>query len=626
MTPLFSAELLDALPDAIVWMQPVADANGRIVDFEVGYANQLANEITNHPSGNLSGLCILRDGIPSMKGATANFQHFLAVFESGEPKEFSFLAHHSGRRLETLRKPHGGGVLSTTRDRTAHHEAVRRMEQQKALLDNVLQHSSNGISVGEAVRDSEGKIIDFRTIIANEAACRFTGIPQEFYLSKTGGELDPNFTTSPYFLQCVQCMETGEPFITQYYLQPANCWLEVSVSKMNDEHQIFVFTDVTTTKEAQLATERSAAQLQAIIDRTQSGIFTAAPVFNDEGKVSDFRFVLANRALSAYINQNPEQLTGRLGSESFTGYKTNGLFDLFCDTYLNGRVNRFDFHYNADGIDAWIDMMCTRYENEILVTFTDYTPVKLLQLRLQKTVDELKHSNQSLEAFAYTASHDLQEPLRKIHTFADKLRLELSDHLTSTQRMMFSRMENAALRMRQLIDDLLSYSQVSRARSEFKAVALNKTLEAVLHDLETRIQETGATINITNLPAIKGDERQLRQLFQNLLGNALKYRKPDVQPLIDVRCSLVKENEKSESALEEADVYMIEVSDNGIGFAPEHAESIFEIFHRLHGRAEYEGTGIGLAIVQRVVQNHHGKIRAEGKPGEGAVFRVYLPA
>jgi signal transduction histidine kinase len=428
---------------------------------------------------------------------------------------------------------------------------------------------------------------------------------------------------------CIKTLETGKPFITQYLLEATGKWLEVSVSKMDEDHLIHIFTDVSSIKQAQLIVERSATQLQTIITRTQSGIFTLAPVKDEGGQLTDFRFVVVNRALAAYVNQEPEALTGKLCSEWFRGYKTNGLFELFSDTYFTGKSNRFDFHYNADGIDAWIDMLCTPFDGELLVTFTDYTPVKKLQLQVERTVEELKQSNQSLEEFAYAASHDLQEPLRKIHTFSDRLRHELSAQLNSVQQMLFERIESAAQRMRTLIDDLLAYAQVSRRFGDFKTMHLNSVIEAALQDLETSINETGAVITADNLATIRGDERQLRQMFQNLIGNAIKYRKPDVAPRITITCSIVEGNNTENlefSGEHNREFYEIKVADNGIGFEQQYAESIFEVFHRLHGRSEYEGTGIGLAIVQRVVQNHGGYITAEGTPGIGATFRVMLPA
>jgi light-regulated signal transduction histidine kinase (bacteriophytochrome) len=351
-------------------------------------------------------------------------------------------------------------------------------------------------------------------------------------------------------------------------------------------------------------------------------------VKDEHGTITDFRFVIANKALAAYLKQEPEALIGELGSAWFTGYKTNGLFELFCDTYVNDKPNRFDFHYEDDGIDAWIDLLCTRFGDEILVTFTDYTPVKLLQLQLEASVEELRRSNQSLEEFAYAASHDLQEPLRKIHMFSERLHNDLGQHVNDYQRELFERMEAAVLRMRTLIDDLLTYSQFAVQPGIFQPVDLNEVVRGVLQDLEATITESRAAIHLNNFCPVKGDKRQLRQLFHNLIGNSLKYCKMDEAPAVRINCNIITPADALPSSLPQSrdgNYCLVEIIDNGIGFEQQYAEKIFQVFQRLHGRSEYPGTGVGLAIVKKVVTNHNGYISAEAEPEKGATFRVLLP-
>jgi hypothetical protein len=236
---------------------------------------------------------------------------------------------------------------------------------------------------------------------------------------------------------------------------------------------------------------------------------------------------------------------------------------------------------------------------------------------LQKINKELQRSNQNLEEFAHAASHDLKEPVRKIQFFTHQLRDQLSTLINETQARSFSRIENATERMGNLIDDLLLYSHVSQRPHESEAVDLNDKVQRVLEDLELDIEEKGALIKVDKLPVVKGYRRQLQQLFQNLVSNALKYTRKDVIPHIDIIASEVTENERR--------YHLIAVKDNGIGFEPEYAEKIFQMFTRLHGKAEYSGTGVGLSIVKKVVENHNGMIRVESVVGEGSVFKIYLP-
>lgn len=236
---------------------------------------------------------------------------------------------------------------------------------------------------------------------------------------------------------------------------------------------------------------------------------------------------------------------------------------------------------------------------------------------MQTINKELQRSNQSLEEFAHAASHDLKEPVRKIHYFTNLLKSQLSRHLNEGQLRSFNRIENATHRMGNLIDDLLLYSHVSQRPQETEPVDLSHNVQNVLEDLELNIEEKKAVIQVEDLPIVKGYRRQLQQLFQNLLSNALKYSKQDVAPHIYITANQVKENGK--------DYHLISMKDNGIGFESEYYDRIFQMFTRLHGKSEYSGTGVGLSIVKKVVENHEGFIDVESKVGEGSVFKVYLP-
>ena len=272
--------------------------------------------------------------------------------------------------------------------------------------------------------------------------------------------------------------------------------------------------------------------------------------------------------------------------------------------------------------------MITRVGDEILGTFTDITQIKTLQLQLEQNIADLKRSNAYLGEFAHAASHDLKEPIRKIHTFAERLRSSLHDRMTDMEAGLFERMQMAARRMNMLVEDLLTYSQVSETPLQMEAVDLNEKLQSVLLDLEVQIEEKRAMIQVEHLPVVKGYRRQLQQLFQNLVGNALKYSKKDTPPHIVIKAQTIMGGDLQLSlpALQaDKGYYLIEVQDNGIGFEQEYADRIFSMFQRLHGRSEYEGTGIGLSIARKVVDNHGGHIWAQAKPGAGATFRFLLP-
>lgn len=248
-----------------------------------------------------------------------------------------------------------------------------------------------------------------------------------------------------------------------------------------------------------------------------------------------------------------------------------------------------------------------------VVIARDIRARKRAEEELKAALTRLEHSNRELEDFAYVASHDLQEPLRKIQAFGDLLRSKHAGALPEQARDYIERMQSAAKRMQVLINDLLSFSRVTTKAQPFVRVDLGQVASEVVRDLEVRVHESGGKIDAGALPVIEADPVQMRQLLQNLAGNALKFHRPGVPPLVEIRGEIGDGRCR------------IIVRDNGIGFEEKYADRIFTMFERLHARAKYEGTGIGLAICRKIAERHGGEIRAYGKPGEGATFIVTLP-
>lgn len=506
-------------------------------------------------------------------------------------------------------------------------ERTAELEQQKVLLDNIMKYSPAGITVTEFITGENGEAAAGKIIMANSISATQTGILTE-QLLKQASKDNSEIANDTFLQKALYTLKTGEPFKTQYYLEAEKMWLEVSVAKMDEKYLITIFSDITKQKKAQIEIEEAAQRIIAVFNTSQSGMFTFAPVKDEHGEITDFRFVITNPAFASYVQQKPETLNGNLGSTWFPGYLHNGVFDMYKKTYLTGESQRIDIRYNADQHDIYLDLKSAKIGNEIFVTFTDYTLLKKAQLQLEKYVEDLKFSNTNLEEFAYAASHDLKEPIRKIHIFSARLKERLKEKLEKEDKWFFERMENAATRMSTLIDDLLEYSQVSNGNNFAEDVDLTKKISQVLEDLELEIEEKNAVVTTDLLPVIKGQDRQWQQLFQNLISNALKFSKPDITPDIRICCRTISGGETSLNLSEEAknkQYYLIEITDNGIGFEQRNAEKIFKMFQRLHGRAEYAGTGIGLSIVRKIVQNHDGYIWAVSTPDEGATFKILLP-
>ena len=239
---------------------------------------------------------------------------------------------------------------------------------------------------------------------------------------------------------------------------------------------------------------------------------------------------------------------------------------------------------------------------------------------------ELERSNQELQDFAYVASHDLQEPLRKIQAFGDRLQQRYSDALDERGLDYLRRMQSAATRMRTQIEDLLAFSRVTTAAQPFRWVDMGEIVAGVLADLEIRIEETAAVVETGPLPTIMADPAQMRQLMLNLLSNALKFHRPDTPPRVQVSGRYTQDDSQTAGDRPASrQMAQIVVQDNGIGFDEKYRERIFNLYERLHSRQEYAGTGMGLAICRKIVLRHNGRIQAKSRPGEGAVFIVTLP-
>ncbi len=406
-------------------------------------------------------------------------------------------------------------------------------------------------------------------------------------------------------------------------------WRPINKPVMGSDGEIaFIINTVEdVTSEVQLVEVAQANQyLQAIINLFKEPMQVLQPVFVN-GEIRDFRFTLTNQAYASYANMTPQQLKGKRVSEIFPGYLQTESFTNPVETYLTGQPLTFEIHYNKDGLDLYNVMSTAKLDEEVVVHFTDFTHLRQLQGQLESKIEALNRSNDSLQQFAYVASHDLQEPLRKVQQFGDLLLTQYADQLGEGTDYL-ARMQVAAARMSTLIRDLLSFSRLSTQPDNTVFISLTDVVETVLNDLDLVISETGAQVSVAPLPTVQGDASQFGQLFQNLLSNALKFRRVGTAPVIRVIAQRIAATNLPEGVnpTQAAGAYQrIDVMDNGIGFDQKYAERIFQVFQRLHGKSDYAGTGVGLAICEKVAANHGGTITASSQPGQGSTFSVYLP-
>ncbi|HZV05107.1 MAG TPA: ATP-binding protein [Gemmataceae bacterium] len=296
-----------------------------------------------------------------------------------------------------------------------------------------------------------------------------------------------------------------------------------------------------------------------------------------------------------------------------------------------GRFEDEGWRVRKDGRRFWAYVVITSWKDAagnlkgFLKITRDLTDRKEAEEALRASEEQLKalaqrlqRSNRELEQFASVAAHDLQEPLRKIEAFGDRLRAKCGDQLGEQGKDYLERMQGSAVRMRRLINDLLAFSRVTTKAKPFEPVDLSEIAQETLADLEGSIQQTKGRVEIGELSSVEADPLQMHQLLQNLIGNGLKFHKPEEPPVVKVTSRLVHEPGR-------AHFCEITVEDNGIGFEEQYLDRIFQVFQRLHGRQEYEGTGIGLAICRKIVERHGGVITARSQPGRGAAFIVRLP-
>lgn len=317
---------------------------------------------------------------------------------------------------------------------------------------------------------------------------------------------------------------------------------------------------------------------------------------------------------------------------------------IWSNSLATGEVYRADVRVlRKDGTYRWhavIGEPVLNKDNKIIKwvgAFTDIQTEKAFTQELEKQVTartkelehkniELEQMNKELQSFAYISSHDLQEPLRKIQTFATQIIEKESENLSDYGKDKFQRMQNAAQRMQTLINDLLSYSRTNIQERIFEKVNLSKIIDEVKEDLREELEQKNAIIESNETCEVSIIPFQFRQLLYNLASNSLKFSNPDVRPVIQIKSTFAKGEDLNNETLAKEVLYChISIADNGIGFEPQYNKKIFEVFQRLHGKLEYTGTGIGLAIVKKIVENHNGVITATGEKNKGATFDIYIP-
>ena len=492
------------------------------------------------------------------------------------------------------------------------------------------------------VLDEEGRYLE----VVSTSSSLSHELPADL-VGKTLHEVLPGEQAEAH-LRCVRhALETREVVEFEYSQEIAGreVWFAGTVSPMYEDSVIWVARDITERKKTEQALKDSEMKYRALVEQLPALIYVEAV---DEGE-SEWDFL--------YISPQHEELLGYSTEEWTT---SNRFWESLIHpddrerivaedrrTDETGEPFRVEYRYIArDGSIVWVrdDAVLVRDEDGTPLFWQgvmfDITERKQAEERMRRLNEELEErvaertaqleayaerlaaSNRELEDFAHVASHDLQEPLRKVLAFGERLKTKYAGVLDERGLDYLNRMEAATVRMQGLIEDLLSLSRVTTRANPFEPVDLGEVVREVLADLEARVDETGGRVEVGDLPTVEADRSQIRQLLQNLIGNALKFHKEAEPPVVKVYGRF----EGPGSAAGARAMCRLVVEDKGIGFDERYLGRIFAPFERLHGRAAYDGTGMGLAICRKVVERHGGEITAKSVPGEGSTFVVTLPA
>lgn len=336
----------------------------------------------------------------------------------------------------------------------------------------------------------------------------------------------------------------------------------------------------------------------------------------------ELNYLYVNPTVTKFTGKSPEFFIGKNLEEIETSKEHRSLWrEKYQKALKTGNVQHMEFEFHTiSGLRFFERVIIPEYNDKgeietALSISIDITERKEAEIKLEETIGELKRSNDELQRFAYVASHDLQEPLRTISSFTQLLERRYHDKLDSDADEFIEYVVEAAQRMQQMIHDLLDYSRIMTKGKEFEEMSSENLLKEVIISLKTVIDENNALIMYDPLPLIVADRGQIRRVFQNLILNAIKFKKPDEPPMVHISCRKDEENNE----------YVFSVADNGIGIEKQYFDRIFTIFQRLHTLDEYHGTGIGLSVVKRIIDRHKGRIWVESEPGVGSTFYFTIP-
>ena len=616
----FLKSVLDNSINGIMIFKSVRDKNNIIVDFECIFANHFVEEIIGKKLDLLLGEKVLAI-FPQIKSSL--LEKYIQIVETNTPRIFE---HYYPQYLKWINSSvvklnDGVSVIFTdiTKKKADQMDLFENKQKFQAIFNHAFQFMS--------LLSIDGKIID-----SNQPAQSFSGLTSEELIGTNFGD---SYTwgikeTKESLKKALKEASMGKLVRFEAELQGHNnivLIVDISIKPIfNDKGEVSLLI-----AEGRDFTDRKILEEQ--LRKTEAGLYRTLAK-NIPGTVvilydKSLKYILIDGSYSNIIDQyRNNDIVGKEVKEILSKED--------YDTYIPYYINALEGYENIIEVidnDKFFKVHYLPVKNnqgEIIagmIVSNDITKMKQYQKELELKIEDLNRSNSELEHFAYIASHDLQEPLRKIQTFGDRLSSKFKEQLGDLGINYLDRMKNASQRMQTLIDDLLSFSKLSRSTEPYIKINLSTLLNDVLLDLEIAIEQNLAIVNVESLPFIYGIPGQIRQLFQNVISNSLKFRSIHHAPVINIRSEIVngKDILQKSSNFGHYKYCRIIIQDNGIGFEKKYLDRIFVIFQRLHGKEDYKGSGIGLAVCKKIVENHRGFITAESKIDQGSSFIITLP-
>lgn len=463
--------------------------------------------------------------------------------------------------------------------------------------ENRFKEIFNAVNEGIIIANDDGKLVE-----VNDTACKMYGYSKEEILQMHPTDFihSSGHSNYKYFMQEIESVGRFEGENKEQRKDGSTYNSYVVGTKVMIEgktHLLVSIRDITKRKEAQQERDNIFNSTLALLCTANMNGYleNVNPAF--EKTLGWTVEELRSKPFIEFIHPDDRQATLEEAAKINEGHSA---------------INFINRYQSKDGSYRTLNWQTVPFEGKMYGSAVDITELKSREQDLHETLERLRKSNEELEQFAYVSSHDLQEPLRKIKNYIDLLELKYNDQFDESAHKYMNIITSGAERMQQLINDLLQLSRISTQGKEFEEVNLNTVVHEIIELFELTINENNANIAYEKLPGIRADKRQIAQLFQNLISNALKFR-GDNNPEISIR------------AEEEQKHFIISVKDNGIGFDPKFADRVFIVFQRLHNREEYIGTGIGLAICKKIVERHSGQIWVETEPGKGSTFFIRIP-